>query len=295
MAILLDENVRVVVQGGASDYALGQMQGMRAAGTTVVGMVSPGRGSQQIGGVVVFNTMLDAVEATGATASCVYVPAPAVRDALVENADAGIRLSMVATEMTPLQDVVWGLAYGVERGLWVVGPNCVGMISPGRALLGSLATGYTKLGRIGVMGRSGTLTLTTCRIMTRAGYGQSTCIHMGGDAIVGRNPLDYLQAFLDDDETDVIVMLTEVGGTKEYAMLECIASATKPIVILVVGRHVPPGRRMGHAGAIVTGIRGTAEAKRAALRGAGAHIADSPYHIVQILSELVPQLRSNTN
>ncbi len=287
MAILLESSARILVQGAGAGYGQAQLDGMRAAGSRVVALVSPGRGGTRVGDVPVFDTAPAAVAATGADASALYVPPLGVRDALIENADAGIRLCMVAAEYVPLHDSLRGLAYARERGMWVVGPNCLGMVSPGRSALGSFPPAWIMPGPVGLMGRSGTLTLFTARLLTRAGIGQTSCISMGGDMVIGRNPAEYLREFLADPETRVVVALGEIGGGKEYEMQDLIAGAAKPVVTLIVGRHAPAGERMGHAGALVGGERDTAAAKRAALRAAGAHVADSPYHAVEIVKRLL--------
>lgn len=287
MAILLDTNARILVQGAGGGYGQAQLDGMRAAGGRVVALVSPGRGGTRVGDLPVFDTAPEAVAATGADTSALYVPPLGVRDALVENADAGIRLCMVAAEYVPLHDSMRGLAHARERGMWVVGPNCVGMASPGRSALGSFPPAWIMPGPVGLMGRSGTLTLFTARLLTRAGIGQTSCISMGGDVVIGRNPAEYLREFLADPETRVVAALGEIGGGKEYEMLDLIAGAAKPVATLIVGRHAPAGQRMGHAGALVGSDRDSAGAKRAALREAGAHVADSPFHLVEIVKGLL--------
>lgn len=238
-------------------------------------------------GLPVFDTVVQAAKATSADAVATYVPAAGVRDAVVEAADAGLKLAVVGAEFVPVQDALWALGYARERDLWVVGPNCVGLTSPGKAALGSIPPDYTKPGSVGLMGRSGTLALTTVRLLTRAGLGQTTCVSMGGDMVIGRNPVEYLQAFMADEETKVIVSLGEIGGGKEYQMLDAIASRTKPVVCLIVGRHAPPNTRMGHAGAFVSDHKSTAIAKRAALAEAGAIVVDNPFQLVETVRELV--------
>jgi len=287
MAILLDETARVLLQGVTGGYGLNQMNAMRRAGTQVVGLVSPGRAGRVPDGIPVFDTAVEAASATGADAAALYLPAAGVRDALVEAADARLKLAVVGTEFVPVQDALWSLAYARERGLWVVGPNCVGITSPGKAALGSIPPDYTAPGTVGLMGRSGTLSLTTARLLTRAGLGQSTCVSMGGDMVIGRNPVEYLSAFMADAATRVIVSLGEIGGSKEYEMLDAIAARTKPVVCLIVGRNAPANTRMGHAGAFVGDHQSTAEAKRAALAEAGAILADSPFYLVETVRDLL--------
>jgi succinyl-CoA synthetase alpha subunit len=199
----------------------------------------------------------EAVAATGAEAAAIYTPAAGIRDAVTECAEAGIRLALAAAEFVPLHDTLYACAFARRRGLWLVGPNTL-----------------TLPGSVAVFGRSGTLTATAARLLSRAGIGQRALIHIGGDALCGRNPHEYIAAAAADARTAAIVYLGEIGGTKEFAALEAIRTANKPVVALIVGRHAPPGRRMGHAGALVEGERATAEAKRIVLRDAGAHIVD---------------------
>ena len=288
MTVLVEPGWRVLLQGATGAYGVAQLQAMRDAGTPLAGVVAPGRGGGTVEGLPAFDTMAEAVAATGAAASLIYLPAAGVRDALVEAAEAGIRLAVVAAEFVPVQDALWALAVARERGMWVIGPNSLGMVVPGRVLLGAIATGFTRAGRVGVIGRSGTLTLTTTRLLTRFGCGQSAVTHIGGDSVVGRNPHEYLARFLDDPDTDVVAYLGEIGGRKEYAMCELVATRRKPVVALVVGRHAPPGKQMGHAGALVEGGRETAAAKRAALAEAGALIAEHPEHLARLVAAICP-------
>jgi len=287
MAILIGPGDRVLLHGATGRYGVAQLHAMRAAGTNLVGVVSFGRGGETVGGLPAFDTVAEAVAATGASTSVIYVPAAGVRDALVETADAGIGLAMVAAEFVPVHDAIWALAYARERGLWVVGPNSLGIASPQRILLGSIGTDFMRPGPVGVIGRSGTLTLTTTRLLSRAGCGQTTVAHIGGDVLAGRNPHEYLDLFLDDPETRAIVYLGEIGGGKEYEMLDRIAQRRKPLVALIVGRNAPPGKQMGHAGALVSGDRETALAKRSALAEAGAAIADDPVTLASQVASIL--------
>lgn len=285
MAVLLDGSARVAVVGATGAYGRAQVQTMRESGTSIVASVSAGRGGETIDGVPAFDTVAEAAGTAGANTAMIYTPAAGARDALVECAEAGLRLAAVAAEFVPVHDTLEALAIAREHGMWVVGPNSLGMISPGAALLGSIAPGFALPGRVGLIGRSGTLTLTTTRILSQAGIGQSTAVHIGGDMLAGRNPHEWLGAFLADPATDAVAYLGEIGGTKEYAMLDLIAAARKPVVTLVVGRHAPPGKRMGHAGALVGADRETAAAKRAALAEAGALVAGSPMAVAEILGQ----------
>jgi succinyl-CoA synthetase alpha subunit len=285
MSVLLNNAARVAVYGGTGAYGRAQVATMLAAGTRISASVSPGRGGTDIDGIPTFDTMAEAVRHAGADTAVIYTPAAGAGDAIVECAEAGIDLALVAAEFVSVHDSLGALAIARQHGLWVVGPNSLGMISPGQALLGSIAPDFTMPGRVGVIGRSGTLTITTTRLMRRAGIGQSTAVHIGGDFLAGRNPHEWLQLFLDDPETDAVVYLGEIGGLKEYAMLDLIRSAQKPVFALIVGRHAPAGKRMGHAGALIAGDRETAAAKRKALGEAGAHIAETPPHLVALLEE----------
>ena len=198
-----------------------------------------------------------------------------MRDAVVEAADAGIALVVAAAELVPVHDAINLAAYARDRGAWVVGPNTAGIVSPGRAGLGAIPQEFTLRGAVGVMSRSGTLSIVTARNLTRAGIGQSTVVSMGGDQVIGRTPAEYLRAFLDDPETRAVVYLGEVGGAQEYDLIDLIAAADKPVFVVIVGRSAPTGKRMGHAGALANSERETAQAKRAALAAAGAIVVDS--------------------
>jgi succinyl-CoA synthetase alpha subunit len=201
--------------------------------------------------------------------------------------EAGIRLMVVATEYVPVQDAMRALAVARARGAWVIGPNCLGILSPGIGMLCGLAPGFGKPGPVGVISRSGTLALTMTHVLTQAGLGQSSVVSIGGDAVIGRNPHEYAALFEADPATRVIVLVTEIGGRKEYGLIETLATIGKPVVALVVGRNVPAQTRMGHAGALVSADAESAASKRAALRAAGVHIADSPYHVAEIAARLL--------
>lgn len=283
MAVLLSRNSRVLAMSATGAYGRAQVSFMRSAGTNVVAHASAGRGGTQIESLPAFDTALDAVAACAADTAMVYTPAAGVRDALIECADAGIRLAVVGAEFVPVRDSLYGLAYARERGMWVVGPNTAGMSTPGEALMGAIAPDFSRPGSLGVIGRSGTLTITMTRMLSMAGIGQSTIVHVGGDAVCGRNPHEWLQLFLDDPQTKAVLYLGEIGGTKEYAMRDIIASASKPVITMIVGRAAPAGKRMGHAGAMIGGDRETAEAKSAALRESGAHVARSPAELLEIV------------
>ncbi len=287
MAVLLTAKARVLAVNGMGAYGGAQVRFMRTFGTNVVGHVALGRSATAPDGLPVFATVAEAVAATAADAAAIFTPAAGLRDSVVEAAHAGLRLVFAAAEFVPLHDAAFAAACAREAGMWMVGPNSNGMTTPGQAVLGALPPGITRPGRIGVIGRSGTLTLNVCQLLTCAGLGQSTAVHIGGDIICGRNPHEWLGLYLQDPATDLVVYLGEPGGSKEYAMLETLAAATKPVVTLVVGRHVPRGKRMGHAGALAGTERETAAAKIAALRAAGAHIAASALHIAPLVHRLL--------
>jgi succinyl-CoA synthetase alpha subunit len=281
-----DRNTRVVTVGATGAYGQAQIVGMRSAGTQIVANVAIGRAGQSTDGIPVFDSVAEAIVATGAEAAAIYTPAAGIRDAVAECAEAGIRFAVAAAEFVPLHDTLYVCALARQNGMWLVGPNTLGMTVPGETTLGSIPREFTLPGSVAVFGRSGTLTATAARLLSKAGIGQRALIHIGGDVLCGRNPHEYIAAAAADAKTSVIVYLGEIGGTKEYAALDAIRTSAKPIVALVVGRHAPPGRRMGHAGALVEGERGTAQAKRAALERAGAHLAESILDLPRVVGGL---------
>jgi succinyl-CoA synthetase alpha subunit len=285
--MVLDADTPVVVVGGTGPYGVAQMAGMRAAGTKIVAGVAPGRGGTAVDGIAMFDTVAEAVAARGASAAAIYTPPAGVRDAVVECAEAGIGFAVVAAEFVPLHDTLYALARAREKNMWVVGPNTLGFAIPGKIFVGSIPPEFTRAGPVALFGRSGTLTATTARLLTARGIGQSLVAHIGGDTLCGRNPHEYLEVAAAHVATEVIVFLGEIGGTKEYAMLGTIRALDKPVVTMVVGRHAPRGRRMGHAGALIEGARGSAEVKIDALRDAGAHIAPDVLSIPRYVKELL--------
>jgi len=285
--MVLDSDTPVVVVGGTGRYGVAQMAGMRAAGTNIVAGVAPGRGGTAVDGIAMFDTVAEAVAARRASAAAIYTPPAGVRDAVVECAEAGIGFAVVAAEFVPLHDTLYALARAREKNMWVVGPNTLGFAIPGKIFIGSIPPEFTRAGPVALFGRSGTLTATTSRLLTARGIGQSLVAHIGGDTLCGRNPHEYLEVAAAHAATEVIVFLGEIGGTKEYAMLGTIRALDKPVVAMVVGRHAPPGRRMGHAGALVEGARGSAQVKIDALRDAGAHIAPDVLSIPRCVKELL--------
>ncbi|MBL8180777.1 MAG: succinate--CoA ligase subunit alpha [Blastocatellia bacterium] len=288
MAVLVDKNTRLIVQGITGKEGTFHMLQMREYGTNVVGGVTPGKGGTTHEGVPVFNTVADAVKETGANASVIYVPPAFAADAIMEAADAGIPLVVCITEGIPVADMVKAKEYLSDRNTRVIGPNCPGIISPGKCKIGIMPGHIHKEGRIGVVSRSGTLTYEAVGQLTALGLGQSTAIGIGGDPIIGTNHTDALRMFQEDDETDAIVMIGEIGGTaEEDAAAYAKDHVTKPIVAFIAGQTAPPGRRMGHAGAIISGGKGTAAEKMAALEAAGIKVVQSPADIGSAIVEVL--------
>src|SRR5687767_5878025 len=261
---------------------------MREYGTNVVGGVTPGKGGTTHEGVAVFNTVADAVSETGANASVIYVPPAFAADAIMEAADAGIPLVVCITEGIPVADMIKVKEYLAGRQTRLIGPNCPGIISPGKCKIGIMPGHIHQEGRIGVVSRSGTLTYEAVGQLTALGLGQSTAIGIGGDPIIGTSHTDALRLFQADDETDAIVMIGEIGGTaEEDAAAYAKDNVKKPIVAFIAGQTAPPGRRMGHAGAIISGGKGTAAEKMKALREAGIRVVESPADIGQAIVDVL--------
>ena len=278
MAILLDKSTRLIVQGLTGREGTFHAKQAQAYGTTVVGGVTPGKGGTTHEGWPVFNTVADAVKATGANTSVIFVPAAFGADAVMESADAGLRLVVCITEGIPTLDMMRALTFLKERPQTrLVGPNCPGAISPGKAKAGIIPGHICREGRIGIVSKSGTLTYEAIHQLTQVGLGQSSCIGIGGDPLIGTTFVDVLKLFADDPETDAVVMIGEIGGTAEEDAAAFIRkSFKKPVVGFIAGQTAPPGRRMGHAGAIIAGGKGTAAEKMAALTAAGVTVVKSP-------------------
>ena len=287
MSIFVDRGTRLVVQGITGRDGSFHARQMLEYGTPVVAGVTPGKGGQTFEGrVPVFNTVTEAVAATQANTSVIYVPARFAADAVYEAADAGVRLVVCISEGVPVLDMTRVMPYLRERGVRLIGPNCPGAISPGKAKVGIIPGQICREGKIGVVSRSGTLTYEVVHQLTRAGYGQSTCVGIGGDPIIGTNFIDCLEAFERDPETVGIVMIGEIGGTDEQQAAEYAkAHVTKPIVGFIAGQTAPPGRRMGHAGAIISGASGTAAEKMSAFERAGVSVMRRPADVVPLLRE----------
>jgi succinyl-CoA synthetase alpha subunit len=280
LSVLVDKNTRLVVQGITGKEGTFHTKQMVEYGTNVVGGVTPGKGGTTHEGIPVFNTVADAVREQGANASVIYVPPPFAADAIMEAADAGLPLVVCITEGIPALDMVKVKEYLADKQTRLIGPNCPGIISPGKCKIGIMPGHIHKEGRIGVVSRSGTLTYEAVGQLTALGLGQSTAIGIGGDPIIGTTHTDALALFQADDETDGIVMIGEIGGTaEEDAASFAKENVTKPIVAFIAGQTAPPGRRMGHAGAIIAGGKGTAAEKMSALEEAGIRVVKSPADI----------------
>lgn len=285
MAILVDKNTRLVVQGITGREGSFHTQQMIEYGTNVVGGVTPGKGGEWVHGKPVFDTVKAAVDATGANTSIIYVAAAFAADAIYEAIDAGIGLIVCITEGIPIADMMKVYAYLQHHDCRLIGPNCPGLLTPGQAKVGIMPGYIATPGNVGVVSKSGTLTYEVVYALTQAGFGQTTCIGIGGDPIIGTNFVDVLQMFEEDPETEKVVLIGEIGGRAEIDAAEFIkARMTKPVAAFIAGKSAPEGTRMGHAGAIVEGGEGTAAEKIEALRAAGVRIADNPEHIPSLLT-----------
>lgn len=276
MSILVDKETRVVVQGITGSEGRFHAERMLEYGTKVVAGMTPGKGGQEVLGVPVFDTVAQAKAETGANASVIFVPPAMAADAIMEASDAGMALVVCITEGIPALDMARVYHFIKARGTVLIGPNCPGIISPGKAKLGIMPSPIHKEGSIGVVSRSGTLTYEVVDQLTRAGLGQSTCVGIGGDPIIGQNFTDILKRFKDDSGTEAVVMIGEIGGRAEEDAAEYIkAEYQKPVFAFIAGQTAPPGRRMGHAGAIISGKSGTAADKVAALKAAGITVVET--------------------
>jgi succinyl-CoA synthetase alpha subunit len=276
MSILVDKNTRLLVQGMGKAGTFHAQQ-CRDYGTTIVGGVAPGKGGTSKEGFPLFNTVAEAVRKTGANATMVFVPPPGAADAIMEAADAGIALIVAITEGIPVLDMARAMPFLRTRGSRLVGPNCPGVITPGQCKIGIMPGYIHKPGAVGVISRSGTLTYEAVWQLSTLGLGQSTCVGIGGDPVHGTDFVDVLELFQKDGQTEAVLMMGEIGGTEEEKAAQFIkAHMTKPVAAFIAGQTAPPGKRMGHAGAIISGGSGSATDKIAALRSAGILVADSP-------------------
>lgn len=288
MSVLIDENTKVFVQAITGSEGSFHTRQMLEYGTKVVGGATPGKGGQEFEGIPVFNTVAEGVEASGANTSIIFVPAPFAADAIMEAADAGLELVICISENIPVSDMVKACHYVQARSTRLIGPNCPGVISPGKCKVGIMPDFIHQPGRVGIISRSGTLTYEAVGQLTERGLGQSTAIGIGGDPIIGTRFVDALALFKDDPETDAVVIIGEIGGTAEEEAAAYIKECyDRPVVGFIAGRTAPPGRRMGHAGAIISGGKGTAEDKMAAMREAGIHICESPAEIGEMVEKVL--------
>lgn len=288
MAILLTKESRVIVQGMTGNQGRFHTTQMQAYGTNLVGGTSPGKGGQRIDGIPVFDTVLSAVQETGADASIVFVPAPFAKDAAFEAMENGIKLLVMIPEHIPVQDAIAIVTRARDLGVVVIGPNTFGLISPGeKTKMGIMPNHIYQAGPIGVVARSGTLSYEIAFSLTNAGLGQTTVVGMGGDPVVGQNFVSVLEEFKRDTKTQAIVMVGEIGGSAEEEAAEHIKQLGKPVVAYLAGRAAPPGKRMGHAGAIIERGRGTLESKEKALRAAGATVVTMPWQVADAVKSLV--------
>jgi len=289
MAVLLDRDTRVVVQGITGKEGRFHTLRNREYGTNVVAGVTPGKAGQDIEGIPVFDTVSEAVEATGAQASITFVPARFAADAILEAADGGVPLIVCITEGIPVLDMARVANYLRGKDHVLIGPNCPGLISPGKANLGIIPGEITMEGGVGLVSRSGTLTYQVMNELTQRGIGQSTCIGIGGDPIIGTGFVDVLARFEADPQTEAVVLIGEIGGSDEERAAAFIAEhVTKPVVAYVAGFTAPPGKRMGHAGAIITGSRGTAQAKAEAFEAVGVRVGRNPTEVAELIEAALP-------
>ncbi|MCS7078878.1 MAG: succinate--CoA ligase subunit alpha [Chloracidobacterium sp.] len=291
MSILVNKETRLVVQGITGREGTFHARQMKEYGTKIVAGVTPNKGGTTHEGVPVFDTVAQAVAATGANASVIYVPPAFGADAIMEAAEAGVPLIVCITEGIPTVDMMRAFDFVKKRGVRLIGPNCPGVITPGECKVGIMPAHIHRPGRIGVVSRSGTLTYEAVFQLTQLGLGQSTCVGIGGDPIIGLRFVDVLRLFQDDPDTDAVVMIGEIGGTdEEMAAAFVKQSMTKPVIGFVAGRTAPPGRRMGHAGAIIAGGKGTAAEKMEAMRAAGMHVVESPAEIGAKVAEVIGRM-----
>jgi succinyl-CoA synthetase alpha subunit len=293
MAIIVDTETKLVVQGATGREGSFHTLRNRAYGTDVVAGVTPGKGGQDLEGIPIFDTVAEAVEETGANTSMVFVPARFAADAIYEDVDAGIETVICIAEGLPAHEMLRIFNYIKPRGITMLGPNCPGALSPGRANVGIIPAEIFREGRIGLVSRSGTLTYQIGHELTQLGLGNSTIVGIGGDPVVGSSFIDVLAKFEADDETEVVVLVGEIGGAEEEKAAEFIGSEmTKPVVGYIAGFSAPPGKTMGHAGAIISGTAGTAEGKKEALEAHGVRVGTTPTEAAQLAAEVAGAVRA---
>jgi succinyl-CoA synthetase alpha subunit len=286
VAVLLDKNTRLIVQGLTGREGTFHAKAAAAYGTAVVGGVTPGKGGTTHEGWPVFNTVHDAVRETGANATVIFVPPPFASDAIMEATDAGVPLAVCITEGIPTIDMLKALTFMEGRATRLIGPNCPGIISAGMGKAGIIPAHICREGRIGIVSKSGTLTYEAIHQLSKVGMGQTTCIGIGGDPLIGTSHIDALKLFADDPDTEAVILIGEIGGTAEQEAADFIKKEfRKPVVGFIAGQTAPPGRRMGHAGAIIAGGQGTAAEKMDALAQAGVHVAKSPAEMGEKMRE----------
>jgi len=293
MSVLVDKKTRVVVQGITGMEGSFHTQKMLEYNTKIVAGVTPGKGGSEFQGLPIFDTVAEAVKLTKANTSCIFVPPAFAADAIAEACDAGIKLVVCITEGIPVNDMLKAYHYVKSKDVTLIGPNCPGIITPGIGKIGIMPAFIHKKGNVGVISRSGTLTYETVHQLTQLGIGQSTCIGIGGDPIIGTRFIDAVKLFNEDDETKAIVMIGEIGGNAEEEAAEYIKkNAKKPVIGFIAGRTAPPGRRMGHAGAIISGGKGTAEEKMLAMKKAGIVVCDDPSRIGETVKNILAKLKN---
>jgi len=288
MSILINKNTKVLVQGITGRDGSFHTGKMKEYGTNIVAGVSPGKGGQTVHDIPVFNTVEEAVQATGANASVIFVPAPLAGDAILEAGDAGVDLVVCISEGVPTLDMIKATNYLKKKGVKLVGANCPGLITPGESMIGILPGNIFSKGKVGLMSRSGTLTYLMVDLLTKAGLGQSTCVGIGGDPVAGLYYQELLEMFQNDPETEAIVLIGEIGGDAEERAAQYIKEhVTKPVVAFIAGQTAPPGKRMGHAGAIISSGSGTAAEKIAAFEAVGVPVAKLPDEIPVLIKKLL--------